>query len=248
MKQQAVFSDFIYQVFSLIIALIFVHAFYVAVVRPNADAILAQQAVMQEQNPEFVQETSLYVVLKDFEQEAEIILMFWALAIIALKLKRNRDEARLLDRRLLNIADGMSKKLSTTADFRRLYLRTAKQRTEDWGTGSLTGRGMINMSQWEPASRRLLTLPRKKVAMVERPRLPATIRSAPSVRALCNAECAASPRPSVKLMRRLSRPSLATLRRMRAMTPASSLARDSRMTASGTSASRSIASRDELMA
>jgi biopolymer transport protein ExbB/TolQ len=108
MKQQAVFSDFIYQVFSLIIALIFVHAFYVAVVRPNADAVLAQQVIMQEQNPDFVQDTSLYVILKDYEQEAEIILMFWALAIIALKLKRNRDEAKLLDRRLLNIADGMS--------------------------------------------------------------------------------------------------------------------------------------------
>ncbi|MGV3590670.1 MAG: MotA/TolQ/ExbB proton channel family protein [Gammaproteobacteria bacterium] len=108
MKQQAVFSDFIFQVFSLIIALIFVHAFYVAVVRPNADAVLAQQAIMQEQNPDFVQPVSMYVVLKDYEQEAEIILMFWALAIIALKLKRNRDEAKLLDRKLLNIADGMS--------------------------------------------------------------------------------------------------------------------------------------------
>ena len=61
-----------------IIALIFVHAFYVAVVRPNADAVLTQQAIMQETNPEFVQETSLYVILKDYEQEAEIILMIEA--------------------------------------------------------------------------------------------------------------------------------------------------------------------------
>jgi biopolymer transport protein ExbB/TolQ len=108
MKQNALFSDFVYQVFSLIIALIVVHAYYVAVIRPNAAAVLAQQEVMQAENPDFVQEVSLYVVLKDYEQEAEIVLMFWALAIIALKLKRNRDEARLLDRRLLNIADGMS--------------------------------------------------------------------------------------------------------------------------------------------
>ena len=73
MKQAALFSDFIYQVFSLIIALILVHAYYVAVVRPNADAVLAQQEVLQAQNPEFVQEVSLYVVLKDYEQEAELI-------------------------------------------------------------------------------------------------------------------------------------------------------------------------------
>lgn len=108
MKQQALFSDFIYQVFSLIISLIIVHAYYVAVVRPNADAVLAQQVILQETQPDFVQEVSLYVVLKDYEQESEIIIMFWALAIIALKLKRNRDEAKLLDRKLLNLADGMS--------------------------------------------------------------------------------------------------------------------------------------------
>jgi hypothetical protein len=108
MKQQALFSDFIYQVFSLIISLIIVHAWYVAVVRPNADAILTQQAVMQEQDPTYVQPVSLYVVLKDYEQEAAIIIMLWSLAIIAMKLKRNRDESTLLERRLLNIADGMN--------------------------------------------------------------------------------------------------------------------------------------------
>ncbi len=108
MKQQAIFSDFLYQVFSLIISLIIVHAYYVAVVRPNANALLAQQVVMQAQDPAYVQPVSLYIILKDYEQESAIIIMFWALAIIAMKLKRNRNEARLLDRRLLNLADGMS--------------------------------------------------------------------------------------------------------------------------------------------
>jgi hypothetical protein len=55
---------------------------------------------------------------------------------LAQELSRERDAPQELVTALLNIADGMSKKLSTTADFRRLYLRTAKQRTEDWGTGS----------------------------------------------------------------------------------------------------------------
>ena len=108
MKQQALVSDFVYQLFSLVISLIIVHAYYVAVVRPNSDAVLAQQAVMQEQDPTFVQDVSLYVVLKDYEQESEIILMLWALAIIGLKMKRNINESRLLDRPLLNLAEGMS--------------------------------------------------------------------------------------------------------------------------------------------
>src|SRR5690606_10404690 len=82
LKQQGIFSDFIFQVFALIISLIMVHAVYVAVIRPNADAILAQQQVMQEADPDYVQEMSMYVVLRDFEQETCLILMFWAIAII----------------------------------------------------------------------------------------------------------------------------------------------------------------------
>ncbi len=108
MKQQALMSDFVYQVFSLVIALIIVHAYYVAVVRPNSEAIMTEWAVMQEQDSEYVQEPSFYVIVKDYEQESEIIIMFWALAIIGLKLKRNITESNLLERRLLNLSDGMS--------------------------------------------------------------------------------------------------------------------------------------------
>ncbi len=108
MKQQALMSDFVYQVFSLVIALIIVHAYYVAVVRPNSEVIMEQQAIMQEQDPEYAQSPSFYVIVKDYEQEAEIIIMFWALAIIGLKLKRNIAESNLLERQLLHISEGMS--------------------------------------------------------------------------------------------------------------------------------------------
>lgn len=119
MKRQGIFSDFIFQVFALIISLIVVHAVYVAVIRPNADAILAQQQVMQEADPEYVQEMSLYVVVRDFEQETCLILMFWAIAIIGLKLHRNRQENKLLQRPLLNIAEGMSVLPQDARDFAR---------------------------------------------------------------------------------------------------------------------------------
>lgn len=39
--------DFIFQVFALIIATIVVHAVFVTVIRPNADAILQAQAALQ---------------------------------------------------------------------------------------------------------------------------------------------------------------------------------------------------------
>ena len=108
MKQQGIISDFIYQVFALIISVIIVHAIYVAVIRPNADAIMAQQEAQQLIDPEYVQERSIYVVMKDFEQETCIILMLWAMSIIGLKIVRNRNENQLLQRQLLNLSEGMS--------------------------------------------------------------------------------------------------------------------------------------------
>ena len=108
MKQQGIISDFIYQVFALIIAVIVVHAIYVAVIRPEADAIMEQQTILQEADPEYVAERSLYVVMRDYEQETCIILMLWAMSIIGLKVYRNRNENRLLQRSLLNLSEGMS--------------------------------------------------------------------------------------------------------------------------------------------
>lgn len=108
MKQKGLVSDLVYQVFALIISVIIVHAIYVAVIRPNADAVIAQQAILQEADPDYIQERSLYVVMRDFEQETCIILMLWALSIIGLKVFRNRKESNLLERSLLNLSEGIS--------------------------------------------------------------------------------------------------------------------------------------------
>lgn len=108
MKQKGLVSDLVYQVFALIISVIIVHAVYVAVIRPNADANMAQQVILQEADPNYIQERSLYVVMRDFEQETCIILMLWALSIIGLKVWRNRKESNLLERSLLNLDEGIS--------------------------------------------------------------------------------------------------------------------------------------------
>ena len=92
MKHQGIVSDLIYQVFALIISVIVVHAVYVAVIRPEAESVIEQQAILQEADPEYVGERSIYVVMRDFEQETCIILMLWAMSIIGLKVYRNRNE------------------------------------------------------------------------------------------------------------------------------------------------------------
>lgn len=117
--QQGIISDFIFQIFALIISLIVVHAFYVAIIWPNADAVLALQQQMQATDPEYVAQQSFYVIMRDYEQESCMVLTFWALAIIGLKIYRNRKENELLQRPLLNLAEGMNILPQDTRDFTR---------------------------------------------------------------------------------------------------------------------------------
>ena len=101
-------SEFIYQLFALLIAVIVVHAVYVGAVRPSADAQLKQQAELQASGADFVPERSLAVVIRDFEQEACFILLIWALAIMGYKARRTLQEQALVERALVDIPDGTS--------------------------------------------------------------------------------------------------------------------------------------------
>lgn len=98
--------EFTFQLFALLIAIIVVHALYVGVIRPSADAQLQQQMAMQAAGEDFVPERSVAVVIRDFEQEACFILLLWALAIMAYKGRSTLREQALLERALLDIPDG----------------------------------------------------------------------------------------------------------------------------------------------
>ena len=118
MKQKYL-SEVIYQIFALIIVVIVVHAIYVAVIRPNADIIQQQQTMQQEADEDYVPDRSMYIVLRDFEQETCIILFFWALSIIGMKTVRTMRERSLLDRELLQVSDGTSILPEDTRHFAR---------------------------------------------------------------------------------------------------------------------------------
>jgi len=106
-KTFPVSTEFIYQLFSLILIVIFVHAAYVGIIRPRADAILTQQAAMLEKDKTQTPERSAYVLIRDYEQEACFILMFWALAIMAFKSVITLRHRSLLHRDLIPLAEGM---------------------------------------------------------------------------------------------------------------------------------------------
>jgi biopolymer transport protein ExbB/TolQ len=103
----AVPTEFVFSLFALIIFVIAVHAVYVTVVRPRANAVLAEQREAMKRDPNYVAERSIYVVLKDWEQEAEVILGLWAFAIIGYKNWNSRRERQLLERDLVHVPEGM---------------------------------------------------------------------------------------------------------------------------------------------
>ena len=59
------------------------------------------------------------MVIKDYEQEAEIILMLWALAILGYKAIEQRRERQVLEAELLRLAEGMKILPEDTREYAR---------------------------------------------------------------------------------------------------------------------------------
>lgn len=93
----------IYQVFTLLIAFIIVHAVYVTIVRPQAEEVIAFEQQQLAENPDYVQQRNFFVVIKDYEQEACFILMLWALAILSFKGVSSYRQRQLLSWDILDL-------------------------------------------------------------------------------------------------------------------------------------------------
>lgn len=101
-------NDFIYQLIALFLAVIVVHAIYVSIIRPKAEAILREQQARQDAGEVYEAKRSVYTIIKDLEQETCFILALWAIAIIGLKTRIALHERRLLNQSLLEVAPGTS--------------------------------------------------------------------------------------------------------------------------------------------
>ncbi|KPK61608.1 MAG: hypothetical protein AMJ59_00945 [Gammaproteobacteria bacterium SG8_31] len=111
--------EFIYQIFSLIVVIILVHGIYVSVVRPNAEAELQREQMEMRENPDYVAERSVYVIVRDFEQEACFILFFWAVAIMGFKGWSALRQRSLLQEDLVPVAEGMKILPEDTREYSR---------------------------------------------------------------------------------------------------------------------------------
>jgi biopolymer transport protein ExbB/TolQ len=90
--------SFLVPTIAFVLSLIFVEAYFARVVRPAATAIEIRGRLMaaQKSDKPYVQERSAYLIIKDPEQEAELVFFFWAMAILIYKLRVVAQERKLL--------------------------------------------------------------------------------------------------------------------------------------------------------
>jgi biopolymer transport protein ExbB/TolQ len=112
-------SELMFEVFSLILITVLVQGYYATVVRPRAAALRAEDAVMMKKDANYVPERSIYVVIKDYEQEVCFILAFWAMSIIGYKAATLRRARSLLGKDLLRLPEGMKILPEDSRDYAR---------------------------------------------------------------------------------------------------------------------------------
>ena len=100
---------------ALLLSAIVVQTLYATIIRPHAEAILALPAPQEtpaEGQPAGTQRgptrnlRSVFVILKDYEQETALILACWALALIAHQAQAVARNRRLLAKEYVGVGDG----------------------------------------------------------------------------------------------------------------------------------------------
>jgi biopolymer transport protein ExbB/TolQ len=103
-----VLDDAVYSISALLLSVIIIHSIWTLIIRPRAEAVLSQRVTVtntQNVKAQVLQLRSVYVILKDHEQEFCIILCMWSLFLIGRQAHISRKDRKLLDREYVKIAD-----------------------------------------------------------------------------------------------------------------------------------------------
>ncbi len=104
-----VLDDAVYSIAALLLSVIIIHSIYTLIIRPRAEAVLSQRVEITNTSnvkTQVLQLRSIYVILKDHEQELCIILMLWSLFLIGRQGHETRKARQSLDRDYVKLGDG----------------------------------------------------------------------------------------------------------------------------------------------
>ena len=103
-----VLDDAVYSISALLLSVIIIHSIWTLIIRPRAEAVLSQRVTVtntQNVKAQVLQLRSVYVILKDHEQELCVILCLWSLLLLARQAQDTRKSRALLDKEYVKIAD-----------------------------------------------------------------------------------------------------------------------------------------------
>lgn len=134
-RNKGIFSlHFLVPALGLVVAILLVEPFFALVVRPRATDIILKQKVMAAQGAstgESSEMRSVYIIIKDPEQEFEIIFAVWGFIILGHKLVQIRRERRLFKHDFIRLQPG-ERIIPEDALDRYKELRTAVDRDPKW--------------------------------------------------------------------------------------------------------------------
>lgn len=100
-RKKGIFSaPVLVSIIGLVSAVVVVELVYATIIRPRAEDVIIRQRVMASQNAPGSQadrDPSIYVIIKDPEQEVEIIFSIWGIIVLMHKLIEVRRERALFD-------------------------------------------------------------------------------------------------------------------------------------------------------
>jgi biopolymer transport protein ExbB/TolQ len=105
-----VLDDAVYSISALLLSVIIIHSIWTLIIRPRAEAVLSQRVTVTQAGTnvkaQVLQLRSVYVILKDHEQELCVILCMWSLLLLARQAQDTRLARQLLDRDYVKIGEG----------------------------------------------------------------------------------------------------------------------------------------------
>ena len=103
-----VLDDAVYSISALLLSLIVMHSIWTLVIRPRAEAVLSQRITVvnkQDVKHQVIQLRSVYVILKDHEQELCVTLCMWALFLLGRQAWITSKDRKLLDKDYVKLGE-----------------------------------------------------------------------------------------------------------------------------------------------
>jgi biopolymer transport protein ExbB/TolQ len=103
-----VLDDAVYSISALLLSVIVMHSIWTLLIRPRAEAVLSQRVTITNSSnvkAQVLQLRSVYVILKDHEQELCVILCMWSLLLLVRQAWITQKDRKLLDKDYVRVGE-----------------------------------------------------------------------------------------------------------------------------------------------